>query len=309
MPVDPRLQPILDAGMPVPATGTPAERRAAAHAAAAMMANVVTRPAPDVVEVFDDEVPVEGGAIAVRVYRPDVEDDAAGCLVYLHGGGWWMGTLDLVDPFCRRMAVRSHHVVVSVDYRLAPEHPFPVPLEDSYAALRWTVGNATRLGIDPARVTIGGESAGANLAAAVTLLARDRCGPALCAQLLVVPAVDLTGGYPSRTELGTGYGLNDDDLRECTAFYVGAADPANPLVSPIFADLHDLPPALILTAEYDPIRDEGEAYGVLLEQAGNQVKVRRIEGVLHGSVNLDALVPDIADDHDREIGAFLQTKR
>jgi acetyl esterase len=206
MAVDPRLQPILDAAgtQPLPTTrADAAQTRAALHAMAEQMLPVLTHPGPEMAAVVDETVPVQGGEIQVRIYRPSTVQPLPVC-VYIHGGGWWQGNLALVDPECRRLAADGGCVVVSVAYRLAPEHPFPTPPEDCYAALVWVVDHADRLGIDPQRVALAGGSAGANLAAAVTLLARDRGGPKLVAQVLVVPATDLTLNHPSFEEFGEG---------------------------------------------------------------------------------------------------------
>jgi len=258
-------------------------------------------------DVTDETVLVQGGEIAVRVYRPSDARPLPG-LLYLHGGGWWQGNLNLTDPECRRTAQAGGCVLVSVDYRLAPEHPFPTPLEDAYAALLWTAEHADQLGIDSRRLAISGGSAGANLAAAAALLARDRGGPKLVAQVLIVPAVDLTWGQQSVVKYGEGYGLDKVQLDDLAKTYIGdAGDPRNPLISPLFADLHGLPPALIVTAECDPLKDQGDAYAQRLRDAGVDAEATCMPGMLHGSFVLDKIVPEAAETYYRTVGRFLTT--
>jgi len=305
MTLDPRLQPLIAAPTPVPATHEEASQiRATSHAVAEQMQSMVANPGPEM-SVHDETVPVQGGEISVRIYRPSDERPIPGC-VYLHGGGWWVGNLTLTDPECRQMAKAADCIVVSVEYRLAPEHPFPTPLEDSYAALLWVVAHADRLGMDPQRIAISGGSAGANLAAAVALLARDRGGPKLVGQALIVPATDATLSQQSVKDFGEGYGLDKVQIDYCVKAYLGEnGDPRNPLISPLFADLHDLPPALIVTAEYDPIKDQGDAYAERLRAAGVETESVCMKGMLHGSFVLDKIVPEAAETYYRTLGDFL----
>lgn len=202
MPVDPRIQQMLSTmHTPQPvSSGDAAEMRATAHAFADQSTPLLTDPGPAMASVVDEEVPVQDGRIRVRIYRPS-DNRPLPSFVYLHGGGWWQGTLDRVDAFCRRLSETVHCIIVSVDFRLAPEYQFPIPLEDCYAALAWVVANADHMGVDPHRVSIGGVSAGGNLAAAVALMARDRGGPQIVAQVLEVPAVDLTLSQRPSTNL------------------------------------------------------------------------------------------------------------
>jgi acetyl esterase len=268
--------------------------RAAEAALADALFDAVTFPGPAVDEIRDLVVPVAGGTIRVRLYRP-----AAGAAlpihVDLHGGGFVSGSIDdrVVDALCRERAVGAGCAVASVDYRLAPEHRFPTGLEDSYAAATWLAAHAHELALDGARMSIGGASAGANLAAGVAILARDRGGPALRLQLLEVPALDLTLSQPSAVELSDGAGLEQWRLDALLAAYLD--DPArrtDPLVSPLLAgDLSGLPPAHILTAERDPLRDGGEAYARRLAQAGVPVVCRRHAGHVHGSPGLTRTFP------------------
>jgi acetyl esterase len=214
-------------------------------------------------------------------------------LVWYHGGGWVLGDLETADASCRELAVRAGCLVVSVEYRLAPEHPFPAGVDDAWEALGWVAEHAAELGGDPARLAVGGDSAGGTLAAVVTHRARDRGGPPIAFQLLVYPVTDLRLGHPSVEDNADGYVLTRDSMLWFRSHYVGAneADVLNPLASPLLAEDHSgLPPALIITAGYDPLRDEGEAYGRKLEEAGVPVTVHRYEGQIHGFFAMVALL-------------------
>lgn len=247
-------------------------------------------PGPDVHSVTDYQVPVEGGEILVRVYRPS--DEASLPLhVTLHGGGWKLGSVTerVAAAICRQRCREANCVVVAVDYRLAPEHRFPVPLDDCYAALTWAVTNAEPLGIDPGNVSIGGSSAGGNLAAAVSLRCRDEHGPKLRFQLLEVPALDLTR-ETARATLASGSipAVPQPTMNDATQAYLGDASLArNPVASPLFAeDLRGLPPTHVMTAEYDMLRTEGELYARRLAAAGVPATYRRYPGALHGTAML-----------------------
>lgn len=280
---------------PAPALGTPE--------AAELLARLRTpRPAPPEIargrlwRVFDQSADGPGGTVPVRVYRPGPERGRP-LLVYLHGGGWVMGDLQMHDGTCRSLARDAGCVVVSVDYRLAPEHPHPAALDDACAALAWARAHATELGADCGRIAIGGSSAGGNLAAAVALRERDRTlgGSAavapLAAQVLLYPLLDSTLSSGSVARYGAGHLLDRGQLR----FYWDAYAPdlgtrADPLVSPAHApSLAGLPPALVVTAECDPLRDEGEQYAARLRAAGVRVDLRRALGQIHGFL---ALLPD-----------------
>lgn len=217
--------------------------------------------------------------VPVRIYRPD---GARGTLVWFHGGGWCLGSVDEHDAFCRRFADAAGTTVVSVEYRLAPEHPFPVGFDDCFTATQW----AARTCDGP--VGVGGDSAGGNLAAVVALRARDEGGPTLAYQLLVYPAVDFELAFPSIIENGKGLFLYEADIRWFKASYLAGHDPRDPYVSPIYADdLSGLPPAYVVTAEFDPLRDEGEAYARRLEAAGVPVTLTRYDGQLHAFFTTD----------------------
>jgi acetyl esterase len=239
-------------------------------------------PGPAVHAVDDHRV----GHLALRVYRPDAR---AGRPVhmFLHGGGFWLGSIDekVVDATCRERCAGADCVVVAVEYRLAPEHPFPAPVEDCYAALLWIAEHAAALGGDPARVSVGGVSAGATLAAATAIAARDRGGPRLALQLLEVPLLDLTLGPLRASGVGDRYGISAAELQMCCEQYL--PEPAralDPLASPLLApDLSGLPPARILTAEFDPLRDDGRRYAERLTAAGIDARHTRQPGAVHGS--------------------------
>ena len=318
MPVEPWLRPVLalDARLPKPAAGTlMPQRRAASERTNRLLGPALMRGARRV-DVADVEVAVDGGRITVRLYRPAGAGAVTSRLplhVYLHGGGWCVGSLADVDPRCRTTAARAGCVVASVDYRLAPENQFPVGLEDAYAALTWLVGNADELGIDPRRVSIGGESAGANLATVCCLLARDRGGPDIALQVLVVPATDATLSQPSVDEMADGYLLTRRSMEEFTAAYLPAgASRTDPLASPLHADdLTRLPPAVIHTAEYDPLRDEGEAYARRLADAGVAVRLRRLTGHVHHSFAFTRLLASARDAERERVAAvrYLDVER
>ena len=213
---------------------------------------------PEVAEVRNRVVPGPHGEVPVRVFTPEGTGPFP-VYVSFHGGGWWMGNIAMTESECRHIVRDVGCVVVSIDYHLAPEHKFPIPLEDCYAATTWVVEHAAELDVDADRVVVGGGSAGGNLAAAVALMARDRGGPKLLLQVLDVPVTDSRMKTPSMEENAQGYLLTKEFLQQAWDLYLrGPDDARNPYASPAFAeDLSGLPPALVLTAEYDPLRDEG----------------------------------------------------
>ena len=226
--------------------------------------------------------PLYAMTLDVRVYRPAGEA-ALPALVYFFGGGWVLGTIDTSDGICRALANRAHCAVISVGYRLAPEHRFPAAVYDCAAAVRWVAADAADIGVDPNRIAVGGDSAGGNLAAAVTLLCRDS-GPALVHQLLVYPNTDFGADTASLRESVDPLLFNRTSVDWYWRHYLASpADGADPLASPLRApDLSGLPPATVITAEYDPLRDEGEAYAAHLAEAGVRVELRRFDGMIHG---------------------------
>ena len=277
MPLDPAARAFLDqvAALGAPPTHTlpPAVVRAA---------RVPAPPGPEVARVEDMEVFGPDGPIPVRLYYPSDEPDLP-VLVWYHGGGWVIGSVENDDPTARRLCAGAGAIVISVDYRLAPEHPYPAAVDDAYAAAVWAWQNAARYGGDQTRIAVGGVSAGANLAAAVTLLSRDRGGPTFRHQLLVVPVTDHRMQTPSYTENAEGYILSKPLMAWFYDHYAPAGvDRAQPSISPLLAKSHaGLPPADIHVAEFDPLRDEGEAYAAALQAAGVPVTLTRHAGQIH----------------------------
>ena len=281
MPLDPDVKTVLDLlaslGNPPMSEVTPAEARA--------MYDAFRTPGGDQT-VQTQDVTIEGphGDIPARVYTPAGGEGPRPIVVHYHGGGWVIGSVETHDPTCRDLAAAADGIVVSVDYRLAPEHPFPVPLDEAYAALEWVAAKAADLGGDAGRLAVAGDSAGGNLAAALCLLARERGGPAISYQLLVYPVTDITFDYPSHEENGSlNYILSSRALRWFTDHYVGGVEGVDWRAAPNQAnDLSGLPPTFVVTAELDPLRDEGEAYARRLEEAGVPVTVIRGAGMIHG---------------------------
>lgn len=255
--------------------------RAAFRAAVAAMRPAGWEP-PPVHAIRDLLVPGPGGGIGVRHYRPEPEDGFP-VIVYCHGGGWTLGDLDTHDTEARRLARDCRAMVLSVGYRLAPEHPFPAALEDVVAVLRWAATHAEDLGGDAARLAVAGDSSGGNLAAAACLWARDHDGPAVTAQCLIYPVTDVRSDDGSWREFGDGMNLDAGDMEWFNDNYVPqAASRADPYASPLRAgDLSGLPTAVVATASHDILRDQGEAYARRLEEAGVAVFARRYEGMVH----------------------------
>ncbi|HWC33601.1 MAG TPA: alpha/beta hydrolase [Mycobacteriales bacterium] len=244
--------------------------------------------------LYDVRDMVSPAGVPVRLYLPTPEP--TGLHIHLHGGGWWMGSIATADPMARELARGLGMAVLSVDYRLAPEHPWPAAPEDAYEVLRWMADRFDR-------ISIGGESAGANLAAVVALMARDRSGPPLVAQWLDVPAVDLARwDDPSMSAFGTGYGLEVAQLPAMVGWY--ADDLAHPYVSPLRADLEGLPPAIVTVAQFDPLRDQGIAYAAALEAAGVPTTLFRAEGHIHASAWLTALTESTGAWHDQVVAVL-----
>jgi acetyl esterase len=304
VPVDPQIQGMLDLlarfDAPTLAEGTPEQARAGFEQMTVGMrsAEMLT----PVASTRDIAIPGPGGPIKARIYRPETTwpgpPDTLPTVLFIHGGGFVIGSVETHDNQARGICRATNSVVISVDYRLAPETPWPGAVEDSYAALRWAADNIGELGRDPARLAVAGDSAGGNLAAVVALLARDQ-GPALCAQMLIYPVVDMTGegSYQSRIANASGYLLTADDMVWFSEQYVPkTADPADPTLSPLRApSLAGLPPTVVLTAEFDPLRDEGEAYAAALTAAGVEVHAYRADGLIHGFFDLGTLSAAAAD--------------
>lgn len=264
------------AGLPELWTLSPEEARAQMAA----MAPQVEGEA--VYHVEDRSIPGPAGEIPIRIYRP--ADGTLPAVVYFHGGGWVIGNLDSHDLVCRMLANRSGAVVISVDYRLAPEAKYPAAADDSYAATKWVAEHAAELDIDPNAIAVGGDSAGGNLAAVVSLMAKERGGPNIALQMLVYPVTDYSFDTVSYSDNGEGYFLSKDAMVWFWDHYLNdPSEGSQANASPLQAeDLSGLPPAWIITAEYDPLRDEGEAYAERLREAGVQVTVERYNGMIHG---------------------------
>ena len=237
----------------------------------------------------DRYIPCAAGSRRARFYKPAAR--GRGALVWFHGGGFVIGSIESHDGVCRRLAERAGILVVSVDYRLAPEHPFPAATEDAAAAARWVIANAPSLGVDAHKVAVGGDSAGGNLSALAALALRSDAIP-LAFQLLVYPAVDLTRAEPSHRLFREGYILTEASMTWFIERYVeSTAEYTNPKASPIFErDLKGLPPALVFTAGFDPLRDEGRKYQRLMREAGNRVEHVEEPGMVHGYYSLGASV-------------------
>jgi len=245
-----------------------------------------------------------GGALRLRLYHPAGAGPGAPLVVFFHGGGFVIGDLDTHDGTCRILATRTGAVVVSVDYRLAPEHRFPAALDDGVAALTWAATAASTFGADPARLAVAGDSAGGNLAAAAAQRARDAGAPALAAQALVYPVVDFTTARPSVADNGEGYLLTADAMAWFAEQYLGDAPRDDPGASPLLGRLTGLPPAVVATAEFDPLRDEGRAYAAALSGAGVAVDHLEFPGLVHGFLGLGALSPASAAATDAVWGAL-----
>jgi acetyl esterase len=305
MPLDPQAQRVVDAmaalNLKPVENSTPAEARESIRARTAALG-----PFEEVAAVADHRVPVAGGEITVRLYSPGGPGPHP-VLVYYHGGGWVIGDLYTHDGLCRSITNAARCAVASVDYRLAPESKYPVPVEDSYAALRWVTANAARLGLDPRRVAVGGDSAGGNLATVAAILARERGGPALVHQVLIYPVTDHDLDTASYLENATGYVLTREGMRWFWTHYLAReAQGGEPHASPLrTASLAGLPPALVITAEHDPLRDEGEAYAARLRDAGVPVTLTRYPGMFHGFVRMTRILDKARTALD-EIAGSLQ---
>jgi acetyl esterase len=288
VPLDPQARVLLDQ---LDAIGNPPMSQQTPEAARAGMAILATviGPADEPVPTEDTSVPGPAGDIPVRIYRPHA-DKPLPVVVYFHGGGFVIGDIATHDTICQRLAGGVPAVVVSVDYRLAPEHRFPAAVVDCDAATAWVSAHASELGGDPARLAVAGDSAGGNLSAVVARRARDAGAPPIAFQLLVYPGTDMTCSFPSHTENGTGYLLDSDAINWFLESYMADGDLRHPDASPLFVDdLAGLPPAFVLTAEFDPLRDEGEAYAERLREAGVPVTTSRYDGMIHGFYGLDSV--------------------
>jgi acetyl esterase len=293
MPLNPQVEALLQFMAQMPpidfATATPADVRAVFDIPMPLAAP------PSMARVEDVSMALEGRSIDARLYVPEGAGDRPPLTLYYHGGGWVIGTLDTHDGTCRALAQKSGSAVLSIAYRLAPEHRYPAATDDCYDALLWAAENATRLGIDGSRLAIAGDSAGGNLAAAVAIMARDRAGPSLRHQLLIYPVTDQNYSYSSYAENGDGnYYLSTDGMRWFWGHYLGATETDNAFLAAVLRthDLSNLPSATVITAEYDPLRDEGVAYAEKLKASGVAVDAATAPGMIHGFFSMFEAVPD-----------------
>ena len=303
MPVDPAVQALLDL---TPADAPPLSSLEPDVVRAGLAAMGEQQGTPEeVASVEDRSIPGPGGDIPVRIYK--VSSDAnQPALVYFHGGGWVVCDLDTHDSVCRALANAANCTLISVDYRLAPEHKYPAASDDCFAATRWVADNAADLGIDAGRIAVGGDSAGGHLTAVITQMARDQGGPALIAQVLHCPVTNLDYSTASYRDNAEGYGLGLDTMEWFWNHYVSDPSQAAEVgVSPLRAELSNLPPALVQTAEFDPLRDEGAQYAEKLQAAGVSVTYTNYDGLNHDTFLSFGLVPRGRDNLD-EAAAYLR---
>lgn len=270
---------------------------------------VVGRPARGC-RIEDRAVAISGNSLRLRIYRPGVESTRLPCVVAFHGGGFALGDPEQADWLCSEVAVRCGVLVVSVEYRLAPEHPYPAAVEDACAATAWAYENAADLGADPERMAVMGESAGGTLAAVVAIKARDAGALKLCKQVLLYPAVDMSATFDSERRYASGPVITSVQMKAFSRLYLGGADGADPVASPLrTADLSGVAPALIQTAEHDPLRDNGARYSDALKAAGVPVRYTTYCGAVHGYLNMPGVVPaarhalqEVVDELDAAFG-------
>ncbi len=301
MPLDPQAQVIVDAlgSVELP----PLSRETLALQREGFAQLLLLAGEPEAVASIAD---VDAGGVPARVYRPS-DDPVLPIVVYFHGGGWTIGTVEQFDPILRQVANASGAVVVAPDYRLAPEHPFPAAIDDCRTALQWVAAHAADVGGDAARLAVMGDSAGGNLAAVCAIEARDAGSPDVALQVLVYPVTDCDFEVGSYRENGDGYLLTAEQMRwffEC--YTSGGADPTDPRISPMrTADLAGVAPAIVVTAEYDPLRDEGERYAQRLRDAGVPVEQLRYDGMIHAFFGLSGAF-DASRDALRRTGDALR---
>jgi acetyl esterase len=265
--------------------------------------------AEQVERVEDVRIAGPGGELTLRIYTPERaagEGSPRPGFIYFHGGGWVIGNLETHDNICRALARRSGAVGIAVDYRLSPEAKFPAALEDCYAATEWLAANAEQLGIDPARIVVAGDSAGANMATVVAIMARDKKGPPIALQALIYPVTDLRAATASREEFAEGYFLTRAGMDWFTDQYLARPEDAkHPHASPFYTEsLAGLPPALVITAECDPLRDEGEAYARRMEQAGVPLEYRCYPGMIHPFFSMLGVLPAASEAADQVAAAI-----
>jgi len=302
MPLHPQVKKILEEAASL---GLPAYQDLSPAAARKQMLDLTppVDPLLAVKRVKNLLIPGPDSEIPIRLYYPSGDPPYA-VLVYFHGGGWVMGDLDTHHGVCHALSKLSDCLVVSVDYRLAPEHRYPAAVEDAYAATSWVAKNTDAIQADPDRLAVGGDSAGGHLAAVVGLLARDRKGPRIDLQALIYPITDCNFNTPSYLENIEGYMLTRDLMKWFWNHFIEDEGQANdPYVSPLRAkNFSDLPQALIITAEYDPLRDEGQAFGKRLQEAGVKVTLSRYPGMIHGFIRMTARLDNAKEALDEIAG-------
>lgn len=288
MQLEPALQQFVDA---VAAHPLPEELRELRAISESALPQLQGAPQPVARVIEHAVIARDGQALEVRLYTPEgLPDGPAPALLFAHGGGWFQCSLAVYDGPCRALANASGCVIVAVGYRLAPEHPFPVPLHDVADAWQWLQDNAERLGLDPQRLAIGGDSAGGNLAAACCLLLRDLGLPQPCHQLLLYPALDAGMGSDSYRDYATGYYLSAELMQRCWQAYLGNLDQPPSLASPAHAtDLQGLAPASVLSCEHDPLRDEAEQYAHRLQAEGIACTLEQLPGMIHACIHLQGV--------------------
>lgn len=292
MPVEPRIQEFLDklnvAGRPPMSQIRPEVFRKMGAIGASPSFNV-----EEVYKVENTSLPLEGRDLPVRIYTPE-GDGPFPVLIFYHGGGWVTGDLDSHDSICRSLTNLVPCKVISVEYRLAPEHKFPAAVDDAYDSLNWIAGHATDFTIDPSRIVVGGDSAGGNLATVACIMAKERKTPHVIYQLLLYPSTGYVEEPPSIRENGEGYLLTTEIMEWFRNHYFRTEEDANnPYVSPIlYKDLSGLPSSFIATAQYDPLRDVGKAYALKLKESGVAVVYKNYEGLIHGFANFHTFVPE-----------------
>ncbi|MBB5918648.1 acetyl esterase [Nocardia transvalensis] len=313
MPMSPQTRAVVDAATAAfPKLGTEVLDAAEARRFLAARSAPALGPIPvaavwDSLVVSSSVVPAASGTnppVPVRVYRPADTPDPLPVVMFCHGGGFVICGLDSHDRFCRTIANATGALVISVDYRRAPEHPFPAAVIDADTVLRWIATHAEEIGGDPTRIAVAGDSAGGNLATVAALLARDHAGPRIAMQLLMYPMLDPTRSAPSHRENAHGYFTTADHLRWYWRQYLPDGTSTDPHAAPLLADPSGLPPAHIVTAEYDPLRDEGEAYAHHLAAAGVAAEIHRYDDMFHGFMTMSDNLPTARRANDTAFAAL-----
>ncbi len=296
MPLHPQAEAAIRIAGDLPSGLVPAELRRVYTAQRITM----LPPAPSIHSVFDASIPAPDGPVSARFYRPHDDEKALPLLVFFHGGGWILGSIDGYDTVCRRLSLKGDCAVLSVDYRLAPETTFPGAVEDAYAATLWAARNASKLRIDPTAIAVGGDSAGGNLAAVLAQMSHESREFDVALQVLIYPCTDMSREYPSYVRNASGYMLTRAAMNWFISTYVpNAADRLDPRASPMLRpDLSGLAPALIIGAEFDPLVDDNEAYALKLQQAGVPTKYVCFPGMHHPFFTLGAYIDDAATAED-----------